>query len=60
VRDLWPPNVRRPTGRDLDAYTAFVAAARAAVVGARYRPAVVAGCPVRQVVELPVDWTMNR
>jgi hypothetical protein len=60
IRDLWPTDVPRLAGRDLDAYTAFVAAARAAIVNARYRPAVVAGCTVRQLVEQPLTWTMGR
>jgi hypothetical protein len=60
VRDVWPVGVPRPSGRDAEAYAAFVAVARRAVEGARFRPARVAGCAVRQLVELPLAWTLGR
>jgi hypothetical protein len=60
LRDVWPSGTPRPAGRDGEAYRAFVAAGRSAVAGARFTPAAVAGCPVRQLVELPLAWTLDR
>jgi hypothetical protein len=60
VREVWPAGAARPAREERDAYEAFVAAARAAVAGARFHPARVAGCAVRQLVELPVAFTLNR
>jgi hypothetical protein len=60
VRDVWPERAPRPTGSSLSAYRTFVAAGRTAVINGRFRPALVAGCPVRKLVQLPLAWTMNR
>lgn len=60
VRDLWPAGVAPLTGDEGGVYAAFVAAARKAVLAARFAPARVAGCRVRQLVELPLAFTMSR
>jgi hypothetical protein len=60
IRDLWPPGRPRLVGGNLRAYDTFVAAARTAVAGASFTPATVAGCPVRQLVQQPLAWTLNR
>jgi hypothetical protein len=60
VRALWPEGTPRPTGSDGEAYRAFVAEARAAVLRARFTPALEAGCPVRQLVQQPLAWSLVR
>ena len=59
VHDVWPADVPPLTGRDREAYDAFVVSARRALVTARFQPALRAGCPMRQLVELPMAWSLN-
>jgi hypothetical protein len=60
VHDLWPATMAPLTGEARGAYEAFVAAARKAVLAARFAPARIAGCRVRQLVELPLAFTLSR
>lgn len=60
VQDVWPRDRPRLTGRLGDHYVAFVRAATVAVLRARFSPAEIAGCKVRQLVQLPVTWTLRR
>ncbi len=48
------------TLRGRDAYNDLYAAVRTAVLRGRFTPAAVAGCPVRQLVKLPVAFTIDR
>lgn len=59
VRDLWPPDRPRLTGALGDHYNAFLAAARRALDAARYEPAQIGGCRVRQLVQQPFDFRLR-
>lgn len=60
VRDLWPKDLPRLTGPVGDYYAQFVTAATDGVRRARFYPAEIAGCKVKQVVQLPFTWTLKR
>lgn len=60
VHDVWPKDRPRLTGTLGDYYEQFVEAATDAVVRARFYPAEIAGCKVKQLVQLPVTYDLNR
>jgi hypothetical protein len=60
VRDVWPAGRPRLTGEPGRYYDQFVAAIRAMLREARFRPARVGGCPVRQLVRQPFDFQLRR
>lgn len=60
VRDLWPVGRPRLTGELGDYYDAFVRSATGGVRQARFHPAEIAGCRVRQLVQLPFTFTITR
>ncbi|GJG87492.1 hypothetical protein tb265_26730 [Gemmatimonadetes bacterium T265] len=60
VRDLWPKDLPRLTGLVGDYYAQFVTAATDGVRRARFYPAEIAGCKVKQLVQLPFTWTLKR
>lgn len=55
LHDAWPPNLAPPTGLLKGYYQQFVNAARTAALKAKFKPAIVAGCPIRRLVQLPFD-----
>lgn len=60
IRDV-PSQDRMRLADSVDAqYDRFVHAAAESVARARYQPAEIAGCRVRQLVELPFTFTLNR
>jgi hypothetical protein len=59
VHDIWPPNIPPPMGLLKEYYRQFVDAAKAATLQAKFKPAIVAGCPVKQRVQLPFDFQMR-
>ena len=60
VRDASPSTAAALAPGLRGAYEQFVRSARDAVVDARFYPAEVGGCRVRQLVRLPLAWTLNR
>lgn len=56
VEAYWPPDRPKLTGELGEYYRAFVVAARRGVAAMRFQPALLGGCPVRQYVELPIDF----
>jgi len=60
IKDTWPTNRPRLTGVSGAHYDAFLNAARLAASEARYDPAKVGGCPVKQVVEQPFTFSLAR
>ena len=60
VRDANPAAAAALAPRLRGPYETFVRSARDAVVGAEFYPAEVGGCRVRQLVRLPLAWTLNR
>lgn len=59
VRDLWDHDRPRLTGSEAEYYTRFVDAARQSLLAARFEPAVLGGCKVRQLVQMPFGYDMN-
>jgi hypothetical protein len=60
IRDQWPADRRRPDGALGQHYRAFVSAVRRALVDARFEPARMGGCPVRQLVQQPFQFDLRR
>ncbi len=60
VRDARPSTLAALAPGLRGAYREFLRAARDGVLGARFHPAEVGGCRVRQLVQLPLAWTLNR
>ncbi len=50
MKELWPEGVERPTGELRDAYQAFVRAVMHGLQSARFSPAIIGGCVVKQTV----------
>ena len=60
VRDVWPKERSRLTGELGDYYRRLVNEATGAVERGRFYPAEIAGCKVRQLVQLPFTWNIRR
>lgn len=58
-RDLWPRGEPRLQGAQAAYYAQLVAAAKRAVMEARFFPAEVGGCKVRHVVQQPFTWLIR-
>lgn len=58
-RDLWPRGEPRLEGEQAAYYAQLVAAAKRTVKEARFLPAEVGGCKVRQVVQQPFTWLIR-
>lgn len=57
VKDFWPPDV--PRAQHLEQfYRDFVAASRESVIRTRYRPAVIGGCTVRQMIAQQFNFSL--
>jgi hypothetical protein len=59
IRDAWPPWRPRLTGRLGTYYDQFYAAAARSIANARFEPATIAGCKVRQLVVQPFTWAIG-
>jgi hypothetical protein len=59
IRDAWPPWRPRLTGRLGKYYDEFFDAAARSIANARFAPATVAGCKVRQMVVQPFSWEIR-
>lgn len=57
IRDLWPADRPRLKGLAGNTYDRFIESATEAIQRARFTPAEVAGCRVRQLVVQSVTWT---
>lgn len=51
IKELWPPTLKRPTGDLRNAYEAFLRSVIRDLPTARFSPAVIGGCVVKQMVE---------
>ena len=60
LRDVWPADRPRLTGELAGYYREFISAVRRALVDARYTPARIGGCPVRQLVRQPFSFKMEQ
>ena len=60
IHDVWPNDRPRNAGRLGAFYEQFAVAATTAVVRARFSAAEIAGCKVRQWVEMPMTFTLTR
>lgn len=56
IRDVWPPDTPKLTGELLRYYQGFVDASRRAVATWKFSPARIGDCPVRQIVQLPIQY----
>ncbi|MFL5563354.1 MAG: hypothetical protein ACJ79K_17955 [Gemmatimonadaceae bacterium] len=59
VKDLWPKNKPRPVDETSEFYREFRRAAERAIADARYIPASIGGCPVRQMVQQPFTFALR-
>lgn len=60
VKDLWPPSRPRLTGQKRQYYESFRRAIVRALPDARFKPARIGGCRVRQLVQMPFGFTLAR
>ena len=60
IHDLWPKSKPRLTGALGEHYDRFVRAATESVRLAKFYPAEIAGCKVKQLVQLPVTYSLRR
>lgn len=60
IHDIWPQDRPRLTGELGDYYREFVRAGTEGVLRGRFYPAEIGGCKVKQLVLLPVTFSMER
>jgi hypothetical protein len=60
MHDVWPTGRPRPTGSEGIAYLSFTNAVRRALLGSRYQPGRLGGCPIRQLVTQPFVFNIRR
>lgn len=60
VKDYWPPGRPRLTGKMAEYYEGFQQAIVRALPDTRYEPARIGGCKVRQLVQQPYGFGLNR
>jgi hypothetical protein len=60
VHDVWPVSRPRPGRSDGIAYQSFFNAVRRALLGSRFHPGRLGGCPVRQLVTQPFEFSIRR
>ena len=60
IEDLWPHDKPRLKGRDLDAYESFIESTKRWLPEMEFVPASIAGCPVKQLVQMPFVFTLRR
>jgi hypothetical protein len=60
VRDLWPSDRPRLTGELGAYYDRFLGTVKSALEDARFQPANVGGCPIRQIVKMPFTFHVRR
>lgn len=58
-RDIWPGDSPRPSGPSAEYYNGFLDTARRSIATARYIPARIGRCPVRQVVREPFTFDIR-
>jgi Flp pilus assembly protein TadD len=58
--DVWVSDAPRPRGSLGVFYKEFVSAVADAVPGMRFQPATIGGCPVRQLVQMPFVFKLQR
>jgi hypothetical protein len=60
VKDLWPSSRPRPSGQTRQYYESFRRAIVRALPDARFKPARIGGCKVRQLVQMPFGFDLAR
>jgi hypothetical protein len=60
IKDYWPMNRPRLSGWSGARYQSFVNAAKLALTYARFDPATIGGCPVKQLAQQPFTFTLQR
>jgi hypothetical protein len=60
VKDLWPASRPRPSGQTRQYYESFRRAIVRALPEARFKPARIGGCKVRQLVQMPFGFGLRR
>jgi hypothetical protein len=60
IQFVWPEGRPRPSGRELAEYLEFAEVSRDVVLGSRYEPGRLGGCPLRTRVEIPLNYTVVR
>jgi len=56
LKEVWPSGIDKPTGQLLRAYEAFLRAVKHGLPSAKFAPATIGGCPVKQVVQQFVEF----
>ncbi|HXQ77558.1 MAG TPA: hypothetical protein VN797_05095 [Gemmatimonadaceae bacterium] len=59
IEDLWPKDKPKLKGRDLEAYESFVETTKRRLPELEFVPATIAGCPVKQRVQMPFVFTLR-
>lgn len=59
-KEIWGPKDKRPTGKLLEYYDAFVSSIKRWLPSATFAPARVGGCPVPQLVSQPFTFTIGQ
>lgn len=59
VKEVWPASVPRQTGSLLHSYEAFLAAVKRALPSAKFAPASIGGCPVKQTVSQSFEFLLR-
>jgi hypothetical protein len=60
VKDLWPSGTPRLTGEKLSMYESFLESTKRAVRRMDFVPAIMGGCRVNQLVQMPFVFGLNR
>lgn len=58
IKTLWPPSLPPLSGEPAALYKTFVESSRRAIYKARFKPAMIGGCPVRVIVQQPFHFEM--
>ena len=59
IQDVWPDDKPRPTGRDSAAYQSFLEETERTVVNIEFYPAIIGGCQVKQLVQMPFEYRIR-
>ena len=59
VHDLWPNDKPRPTGPDSIAYQSFLEETERTAINIEFYPAIIGGCRVNQLVQMPFEYKLR-
>jgi hypothetical protein len=60
IKELWPEGTPRLRGEKRSMYESFLEATKRTVPELEFMPAVIGGCPVKQLVQMPFMFGLNR